>query len=67
MRTVCKVCGGSQICEHDRRRRECKECGGSAICEHSRTRAQCTECREKSVLACERNGITLVAKKSGAP
>ena len=26
MRSFCKECGGSQICEHNRQRSECKEC-----------------------------------------
>ena len=42
---MCKECGGSQICEHGRRRPQCKECGGSSICEHGRRRSRCKECR----------------------
>jgi hypothetical protein len=26
MKSRCKECGGSQICEHDKRRSKCKEC-----------------------------------------
>ena len=29
---MCKECGGSQICKHNRQKRNCKECGGSALC-----------------------------------
>jgi hypothetical protein len=40
IRSKCKECGGSGICEHGRRcrqrRSECKECGGGSICEHGR-------------------------------
>ena len=45
-RTKCKECGGSEICEHGRRRSECKECGGSQICEHGRIRSKCKECKK---------------------
>ena len=41
---VCKECGGSQICEHGRRRSLCKACGGGSICEHGRRRDRCKEC-----------------------
>jgi len=44
VRSQCKQCGGSSICEHGRRRPQCKECGGSSICEHGRVRSQCKEC-----------------------
>ena len=52
-RSRCKECGGSQVCEHGRRRslkvrwaicvhgrqrHRCKECGGASICEHGRER-----------------------------
>ena len=33
-RCQCKECGGSQICEHGRRRSTWQECGGSQICAH---------------------------------
>ena len=29
MRTRCKDCGGSSLCEHGRRRNNCKDCGSS--------------------------------------
>ena len=29
LRSHCKDCGGSQICEHGRERNRCKNCGGS--------------------------------------
>ena len=31
-------CGGSSICEHNRRRSVCRECGGGEICEHGKVR-----------------------------
>ena len=43
MRSKCKECGGSGICEHGRVRSQCKECGGSGICEHGRVRSKCKE------------------------
>ena len=39
-----KQCGGSGICEHNRRRSGCKQCGGSSICEHNRERSKCKQC-----------------------
>jgi hypothetical protein len=40
VRSKCKECGGSGLCEHGRvsLRSTCKECGGSGICEHGRIR-----------------------------
>jgi hypothetical protein len=37
-------CGGTDICQHQRRRSTCKECGGASICPHQRQRSQCKEC-----------------------
>ena len=48
MRSQCKECGGSSICEHGRERRYCKECGGKSICEHGRRRRYCKECGSKT-------------------
>ena len=31
-RSICKECGGSGICPHNRQRRSCKECGGANFC-----------------------------------
>jgi ribosomal protein S27AE len=39
VRSKCKKCGGSSICEHQKERSQCKECGGSSICEHQRRRS----------------------------
>jgi hypothetical protein len=36
-RSWSKKCGGSNICEHNRKRSKCKQCGGSSIYEHYRT------------------------------
>ena len=44
MRYKCKECGGSQICEHGKDKRECKECGGSSFCAHGKKRRFCPEC-----------------------
>jgi hypothetical protein len=49
VRSRCKECGGSQICEHGRERTQCKECGGSSICTHGRLRNQCKECGGSSI------------------
>ena len=43
-KSLCKDCGGSSICPHERQRSQCKECGGSSICPHDRVRSQCKEC-----------------------
>ncbi|KOO32808.1 hypothetical protein Ctob_011964 [Chrysochromulina tobinii] len=51
---VCKECGGSAICVHDRIRSTCKECGGSAICAHDRRRSLCKECGGGSICAHDR-------------
>jgi len=48
VRSTCKECGGSQICEHKRLRSFCKECGGSQICEHNRQRSTCKDCAHSS-------------------
>ena len=37
VRSQCKECGGSSICEHGKQRSQCKECGGSQVCEHGRS------------------------------
>ncbi len=29
---ICKQCGGSSICEHNRQRNQYKQCGGASIC-----------------------------------
>jgi hypothetical protein len=43
-KSICKDCGGSQICIHKRRKSECKDCGGSQICIHKRIKSQCKDC-----------------------
>ena len=52
-RSVCKLCGGSQICEHDKIRSTCKFCGGGSICEHDKRRSRCKLCCGGSI--CEHN------------
>ena len=39
----CRECGGSDFCQHDRRKGQCKECGGSQICVHNRQKFRCKE------------------------
>ena len=39
-------CGGTGICEHNRRRYYCVPCGGGGICEHGRRRDKCPQCKE---------------------
>ena len=34
----CKDCGGTNICEHNRRRSICKNCGSASTCKHNRQR-----------------------------
>ena len=45
MKSLCKDCGGSQICDHNRERRRCRNCGGSGICDHDRRRSDCKDCK----------------------
>lgn len=40
----CKNLGGSQICEHNKRKSKCVQCGGSEICEHKKIISSCIEC-----------------------
>ena len=54
----CKECGGSQICEHGRRRSVCKECGGSQMCEHGR-RSQCKECGGSQICEHGRQALSM--------
>ena len=41
---MCKDCGGSQICIHERQKSKCKDCGGSSICSHGREKSKCKDC-----------------------
>jgi len=63
VRSTCKECGGSQICDHGRVRSTCKECGGSQICEHGRRRSKCKECGGASI--CEHNRERSTCKECG--
>ena len=63
MRTRCKDCGGSGICEHLRVRTRCKDCGGGSICEHNRLRSTCKECGGGSI--CEHNKARSTCKECG--
>ena len=40
-KNYCKICVGSAICQHNRRRYLCKECHGKGICEHGKQRPFC--------------------------
>ena len=55
VRSRCKECGGSRICEHGRQRSKCKECGGSSICEHGRRRSRCKECASSTIVIDSQN------------
>lgn len=48
----CRECGGSDFCQHDRRKGQCKECGGSQICEHNRQKFRCKEWSEDQPRIC---------------
>jgi hypothetical protein len=49
----CKLCMGSQICEHARDKHDCRQCFGNAFCEHGRRKRQCKECGGSGI--CEHN------------
>ena len=49
----CKDCGGTRICQHNRRRSTCKDCGGTCICQHNRQRNKCKDCGGASI--CQHN------------
>ena len=51
---MCKLCGGSQICEHDTFRSQCYPCKGTQICEHLRQRALCILCRGSQICVHDR-------------
>ena len=57
-RRTCKDCGGTSICEHNRRRSQCKDCEGASICEceHNRIRRHCRDCGGKGMYAHSRVG-----------
>ena len=38
---MCKDCGGSQICVHNKIKSICKDCGGGHICEHNKKSSAC--------------------------
>ena len=59
----CKECGGSQICEHGKRKSRCKECGGGSICEHGKIKSHCKECGGSSI--CEHGKIKSTCKDCG--
>ncbi len=40
---LCRTCGGSSYCIHDRLRITCLQCSGSQICVHNKRKTQCVE------------------------
>jgi len=44
------MCGGNEICQHNRRKSECKECHGVSICEHDHRCLNCKICLEKKCI-----------------
>jgi hypothetical protein len=44
MKSLCKECGGTGICQHGKDKKRCKECGGNALCEHRIDKYSCKEC-----------------------
>ena len=63
MINICKACGGSSICEHDKRRSICKDCGGSSICEHNKQKHDCKDCGGSSI--CEHHKYRRLCKDCG--
>jgi len=49
VRSQCKDCGGSGLCEHQRVRSKCEDCGGSGLGEHQRVRSKCRDCGGSSL------------------
>jgi len=43
-KSICKDCGGSQICFHKRQKNKCIDCDGSDICFHKRQKNKCIDC-----------------------
>ena len=53
LRSKCKQCGGSGMCEYIRKRSTCKECNGSSICEQNRQKSRRKHCGGSGI--CEHN------------
>ena len=62
-RSLCKECGGREICPHNRQRKLCKECGGSSICIHNRQRSLCKDCGGRGI--CPHNRQRSFCKECG--
>jgi hypothetical protein len=45
IKIFCKLCKGSQICEHEKVRNRCKECCSKLICSHENVKSECKECK----------------------
>jgi hypothetical protein len=44
VKSRCKDCGGTGICQHKRIRQYCKDCKGGAICKHNNYKHTCRQC-----------------------
>ena len=63
-----KECGGSAICEHNRKRSECTICWGASICHHKRIKSRYKECDRSPI--CQHNcrrSKPVTAWYAGAP
>jgi len=60
---MCRDCGGSQFCDHNRRKCLCRECGGVSICEHNKERTKCRDCKGGSL--CEHDKIKSNCRECG--
>ena len=57
---LCKVCGGSGICEHGNHKKFCKDCWRTGICEHGRRKYGCKDCNADSM--CKHGGKRVICK-----
>jgi hypothetical protein len=46
-RELCRDCGGSQICRHDKVKTQCRKYG-TALCPHRKWKGECALCRPKA-------------------
>ena len=44
IKSACKDCGGTSICEYNRQGHRCKDYGGTSICDHNRKRSTFKDC-----------------------
>ena len=43
-RSICRACGGKQICPNNLQRSVCKKCGGGSIYQHQKVKSKCRSC-----------------------